>query len=72
MAANFVNKYAVLVFPLPTAILLMQTVTAMVLLRVAAALGFTTVPRLGKIRVWMLLPLTICYAAHAVLVLYSL
>ncbi|PNW71718.1 hypothetical protein CHLRE_16g666250v5 [Chlamydomonas reinhardtii] len=72
VAANFVNKYAVLVFPLPTAILLMQTVTAMVLLRVAAALGFTTVPRLGKIRVWMLLPLTICYAAHAVLVLYSL
>ncbi|GLC45305.1 hypothetical protein PLESTB_000307600 [Pleodorina starrii] len=70
--ANFVNKYAVQVLPLPTTILLAQTLTTVILLRAMAALQFIRVPPLRSVRARQLASLSICYSVHAVLVLYSL
>ncbi|GIL88330.1 hypothetical protein Vretimale_15073 [Volvox reticuliferus] len=70
--ANFVNKYAVQVLPLPVTILLTQTITTVIVLRAMAALEFISVPPLRAVRVRQLASLSICYTLHAVLVLYSL
>ncbi|GLI71631.1 hypothetical protein VaNZ11_016904 [Volvox africanus] len=70
--ANFVNKYAVQVFPLPVTILLTQTLTTVIVLRAMAALEIISVPPLRAVRVQQLASLSICYSLHAVLVLYSL
>ncbi|GIL68560.1 hypothetical protein Vafri_21813 [Volvox africanus] len=70
--ANFVNKYAVEVLPLPVTILLTQTLTTAIVLRAMAALEIISVPPLRAVRLQQLASLSICYTLHAVLVLYSL
>ncbi|KAG2500946.1 hypothetical protein HYH03_000770 [Edaphochlamys debaryana] len=72
VAANFVNKYAVLVFPLPNAILLVQTVTTVVVLQALGTLGLVRIPAVRNVRLQSLFPLAGCYCGHALLVLYSL
>ncbi|GFR50300.1 hypothetical protein Agub_g12490 [Astrephomene gubernaculifera] len=74
VAANFVNKYAVQVLPLPSAILLIQTCTTVVVLRSLSALRLIRpLPPLRSLpRQPLLAPLAACYCLHAVLVLYSL
>ncbi|GLC45304.1 hypothetical protein PLESTB_000307500 [Pleodorina starrii] len=70
--ANFVNKYAIRVLPLPNVILFIQTLTAVLILRLMAAAGIIRVPPLREVPLLRLAPLAAWYTAHAALVLCSL
>ena len=72
MAGNFVNKLAVAILPLPMTILFIQLLTAALALRLLAVSGAVRLAPLSLPRLQQLLPISLCYLGHALLVLYSL
>ena len=50
----------------------MQLATTVVALQAAASAGLVRLPSLTAVRAKQLLPVSLCYALHAALVLYSL
>ncbi len=65
-------RHAVSKLPLPTAILFVQLATTVLALRATAAFGLLRLPPLTAARAKQLLPISLCYALHAALVLWSL
>lgn len=72
VAANFVNKFAMMILPLPNSVLLLQTVTMLAITRALHVVGVVHVPPLTASRLRQLLPLSLAYTVHASLVLRSL
>lgn len=72
VAVNFINKYAVMLLPLPTTLMLIKTFTTLVIMVVLSHGGAVNLPPVTFVRINTYLPIALVYCGHALLVLRSL